>query len=47
MVSLAAVVWSYWIGVAVAIPTILIILGVAVGYVVKVVRPQYPPHHEP
>ncbi len=36
-----AVVWHYWIGVALAVPSILLIIGTVVGYVVKVVIPRY------
>lgn len=42
MTLLAAEVWTYWIGVAIAIPTILAVIGVGIGYLVKVVRPRYP-----
>ncbi len=45
MNSLVAVVWSYWIGVAIAIPTILVSLGIVVMYLVKVVKPRYPSRH--
>jgi hypothetical protein len=43
MISLIAVVWSYWIGVAIAIPTILVCVAIPLLYVRKVVRPRYPP----
>jgi hypothetical protein len=36
------VVWSYWIGVAIVIPAILLVLGIAAMYVYKVVVPRYP-----
>jgi len=36
-----AVVWHYWIGVALAVPSILLIIATIVGYVVKVVIPRY------
>ena len=39
---LAAEVWHYWIAVAVAAATILTELALVVGYLVKVVAPQYP-----
>jgi hypothetical protein len=39
---LAAEVWHYWIGVAIAAATILTVLALVVGYLVKVVAPQYP-----
>ncbi len=43
MLVLAAKVWTYWIGVPLAI--LVIVAGVATigGYLVKVVRPKYPP----
>jgi len=37
-----AVVWHYWIAVALAIPAILLILFTIIGYLVKVVGPRYP-----
>jgi hypothetical protein len=39
---LAAEVWHFWVGVAVAAATILTVLALVVGYLVKVVAPQYP-----
>jgi hypothetical protein len=39
---LAAEVWHYWIGVAIAAATILTVLALVVGYLLKVVAPQYP-----
>ena len=39
---LAAEVWHYWIAVAVAAATILTVLALVVGYLMKVVGPQYP-----
>ncbi|MFP3906060.1 MAG: hypothetical protein ACLFWR_03455 [Acidimicrobiales bacterium] len=39
---LAAVPWHYWIGVAVAIPAILLLIATIVGYFAKVSRPRYP-----
>jgi hypothetical protein len=42
MFVFAARVWHYWIAVALMIPAILLVLAVAAGYVVKVVRPKYP-----
>jgi hypothetical protein len=38
----ASPVWHYWVGVALTILTVLFLLGVIVGYFVKVVRPRYP-----
>jgi hypothetical protein len=40
--SLAAVVWWFWIGVALIVPTILLVIATIVGYFVKVVAPKYP-----
>jgi hypothetical protein len=37
-----AVVWHYWIGVALAIPAILLTIATIIGYVRKVVMPRYP-----
>lgn len=37
-----AVVWHYWIGVALAIPAIGLLVATIVGYIVKVSRPRYP-----
>ena len=37
----AAPVWHFWIGVALVIPGILIVLATMVGYLVKVVAPKY------
>ena len=35
-------VWHYWIAVALIIPAILLVIGVLIGYLVKVKMPQYP-----
>lgn len=37
-----AVVWHYWIGVALAIPAIMLLVATIVGYLMKVSRPRYP-----
>jgi len=37
-----AVVWHYWIGVAIFIPAILLLLSVILGYFAKVSRTRYP-----
>lgn len=37
-----ATVWHYWIAVALAVPAVLMVLAVAIGYVVKVSKPRYP-----
>lgn len=39
---LAAVVWHFWIAVALAIPAVLMVIATVVGYFVKVVAPKYP-----
>jgi hypothetical protein len=42
MVVLAAEVWTFWIAVALLIPTVLFAIGTAIMYVKKVVVPRYP-----
>lgn len=42
MNPLLAVVWHFWIAVALVVPAILLVLSIIVGYVVKVVVPRYP-----
>lgn len=37
-----AVVWTFWIGVALVIPAIALVLATIVGYVTKVSKPRYP-----
>ncbi len=37
-----AVIWTFWIGVILTIGSIGAILGLIVGYIVKVKRIQYP-----
>lgn len=37
-----AVVWHFWIAVALVVPAILLCIAVLVGYVYKVVLPKYP-----
>ena len=37
----ADTVWHYWIAVALAVPTVLMILATIIGYVLKVVMPRY------
>jgi hypothetical protein len=39
---LAAQIWHFWIGVVLAISSILVVLALVVGYVVKIERPQFP-----
>ena len=40
-VVLAAKVWHYWISWALIVPVALIVVGVVIGYVIKVVGPRY------
>jgi uncharacterized membrane protein YgaE (UPF0421/DUF939 family) len=42
MQVMAAEVWTYWISFFILIPVILLCIGVAVAYVVKVVSLKYP-----
>lgn len=43
MVALGAVVWTYWIAPFLVLGVVLLLVGLGIGYLVKVVRPQYPP----
>jgi len=40
--SLAAVVWHYWIGLVFFVLSLLVVVGVAVGYLVRVQSLKYP-----
>ena len=40
---LAAEVWTFWMGVGVFLLVVPATVAVVVGYLVKVVRPKYPP----
>jgi hypothetical protein len=42
----AAEVWHYWIGVVIAVATVLTVLALVVGYLVRVVSPQYPKRNQ-
>lgn len=42
-----AVVWHYWIAVALVVPSILVVVGIAVLYVVKVEMPRYNREDQP
>jgi hypothetical protein len=42
MQTFVAVVWHYWLGVALFIPAVLIVIGIVIGYLIKVVAPRYP-----
>jgi hypothetical protein len=35
-------VWTFWIAVALVVPSILLIVGIIIGYLYKVVMPRYP-----
>ena len=37
-----AKVWTFWIAVALVIPSILLVVGVIIGYLYTVVMPRYP-----
>jgi len=37
-----AVVWHFWIGFVLAIATLITIIAVAAGYLIKVENPRYP-----
>jgi hypothetical protein len=39
---LAAEVWHYWLGWAIAIGAVLTLVALLIGYLVKVQGPQYP-----
>jgi hypothetical protein len=43
MLLAAGRVWTFWMGVLVFALVVPVTLGVAVGYLVKVVKPKYPP----
>lgn len=38
----AAKVWHYWIGIAILLPSLLAVLLVVIGYLVKVTSKKYP-----
>ncbi len=40
--NVLSVIWHYWIGVSLAIPAVLLVVGILVGYLYKVVLPRYP-----
>jgi|EndMetStandDraft_3_1072993.scaffolds.fasta_scaffold5676627_1 hypothetical protein len=39
----AGKVWTFWMGVGVFVLVAVATIGVIVGYLMKVVRPKYPP----
>jgi uncharacterized membrane protein len=43
MLLAEAPVWTFWMGVLVFLLIVPVVLAVAIGYLVKVVRPKYPP----
>jgi hypothetical protein len=43
MLLAAGRVWTFWMGVGVFLLVFVATLGVVLGYMVKVVRPKYPP----
>jgi hypothetical protein len=42
MTPVLAVVWHFWIAVALAVPAVLLVIGLIVTYVRKVEMPRYP-----
>jgi hypothetical protein len=38
---LAAKIWHYWISIALIVPTVAIVVGLGIAYLVKVVGPRY------
>ena len=38
-----AQIWTYWIAVPVTAGAVLFVLATIIGYLMKVVRPKYPP----
>ena len=43
MLLAAGRVWTFWMGVLIFVPILLTTIAVGVGYLLKVVRPKYPP----
>lgn len=43
MALLAAMVWTYWIAPFLVLAVVLLLIGLGIGYLYKVTRPQYPP----
>lgn len=41
-IIVAARVWHYWVGIAVLIPALLLVLATVVGYLAKVTANRYP-----
>ena len=38
-----AQIWTYWIAVPITLGAVVFVLATVVGYLMKVVRPKYPP----
>jgi hypothetical protein len=34
--------WYYWLGLVLAVVSVIMVIAVVIGYLVQVVRPQYP-----
>lgn len=47
MIGALAVVWHFWISVALVVPAILLVVGIGLLYVVKVEMPRYPRDDQP
>jgi len=41
---LAAYVWHFWLGVILVIASVLTVVALLIGYLVKVERPRFPPN---
>jgi len=41
MAPLAAVVWHHWLSIVILVPSVLVPVGIVVGYLAKVVAPRY------
>jgi hypothetical protein len=46
MVSLGAVVWTFWLAVPLAASAILWVVATIAGYLVNVTRTRYPKHEQ-
>ena len=43
---LAAKVWTYWISVSIIVLVIVATIATIAGYLIKVVKPKYPPREQ-
>lgn len=43
MTPVLAVIWHYWLAVAIFVPGIVLIVAIVIGYLKKVVAPRYGP----